>query len=498
MRCINNTTSSAVLLTSLTIIFAANAAPVRPNMHTNMAFISPPSSSSLSSSSSSFAGKKSTKTTKSGEKCVLCSTCSCTRPKGSDVLKSFEETALYEEKNPLSRQAKSNAEIERALINRLGRLEKSASYFDHLCIKVSKELKKHRKKIIKEREEKSKRAKIADDSGENGKEHGFLDDMGDALFHDKSLFSCTKFPSNMVQKARSKIHTYAFRRKCQPTLTQMLGDDDDSNDEVAIDCVKNTSDDFIDLNNESSELDYNKSTERHAIAGEVTMLKERPSSLLTFVNEKDKLPFDTFVDYEVASSRGKVRGLWGLSSITEKEMKETKQPDFEECISFVEEDYTMQSTNSLCERLLSVEENDGLEILVDLFGDINDNEKDVEEYTSKSSNTESEQTDILPLSPRGRELCSSIKSNIVKDAGKMEIIAKGCPSWEENITFAFHQGSDELQEALCNVREKRSRIKKARELLEIMQRKDVVLDLFESVITKSLARHSPLDCFRDN
>ncbi len=148
---------------------------------------------------------------KDGEKCVLCSTCSCTRPKGNDVLKSIEETALFEDKNPLSRQAKSDAEIERALINRLGRLEKSASYFDHLCIKVSKELKKHRKKIIKQREEKSKRAKITR-NGELDKDSRFLDDMGDDLFQDKSLFPSTKFPSDIVQRARSQVHTYAFRR----------------------------------------------------------------------------------------------------------------------------------------------------------------------------------------------------------------------------------------------------------------------------------------------
>jgi hypothetical protein len=42
-------------------------------------------------------------------------------------------------------------EIERALLGRLARLEKSASWFDELCYRVGRELKKHRTKVLKAR-----------------------------------------------------------------------------------------------------------------------------------------------------------------------------------------------------------------------------------------------------------------------------------------------------------------------------------------------------------
>jgi hypothetical protein len=69
----------------------------------------------------------------SGDKqCTLCATCSCSR---GSALQSLEDSAISEHQNPLQRLARSDAEIERAFIGRLARLEKSASWFDGLCTK---------------------------------------------------------------------------------------------------------------------------------------------------------------------------------------------------------------------------------------------------------------------------------------------------------------------------------------------------------------------------
>ena len=66
------------------------------------------------------------------KQCTLCATCSCSR---GSALQSLEDSAISEHQNPLQRLARSDAEIERALIGRLARLEKSASWFDGLCTK---------------------------------------------------------------------------------------------------------------------------------------------------------------------------------------------------------------------------------------------------------------------------------------------------------------------------------------------------------------------------
>lgn len=128
---------------------------------------------------------------------------------GIGILNSLEDKAINEEKNPLYKNtllAKSDSEIERAMINRLARLEKSASYFNHLCIKVSRELKKHRNKIIKARIKRKQ-------AGNLGKENKpqFLNDIHeDAVFQQENLHSSTKLPHSMVKKAVDKMYT--FRR----------------------------------------------------------------------------------------------------------------------------------------------------------------------------------------------------------------------------------------------------------------------------------------------
>ena len=142
------------------------------------------------------------------ERCILCSTCSCSR--SNAALESLQDTAVREDKNPLSCRARSNTEIERTLIGRLGRLEKSASYFNHLCKKVSRELKIHRNKIIKERMKRSCEGEVGDNTAK--KKSWFLHDVHeDAVYHEQSLSSSTKFSDAMAKKASTKT-TFAFRK----------------------------------------------------------------------------------------------------------------------------------------------------------------------------------------------------------------------------------------------------------------------------------------------
>ena len=136
------------------------------------------------------------------ELCTLCSTCSCSKSNiNGKALQSLENNAIQEDKNPLSLRARSDFDVEKALIGRLGRLEKSASYFDHLCCKVSNELNTLRKKIRKTRED-----------GDKSKEKAwFLHDVhDDSTLHEELLHKSTKFSNKMVKKATTK--TFAFRR----------------------------------------------------------------------------------------------------------------------------------------------------------------------------------------------------------------------------------------------------------------------------------------------
>ena len=125
--------------------------------------------------------------------CTLCSTCSCSR---GSALQSLEDSAISEQQNPLHRLARTEAEVERALIGRLSRLEKSASWFDHLCTKVGRELKRHRARI---------KATIQD--GNNAVKPTFLKDV-DA--DDEEHFNAPAMSTSFVNRAKRQI--FSFRK----------------------------------------------------------------------------------------------------------------------------------------------------------------------------------------------------------------------------------------------------------------------------------------------
>uniref|UniRef100_A0A7S4SC68 Uncharacterized protein n=1 Tax=Ditylum brightwellii TaxID=49249 RepID=A0A7S4SC68_9STRA len=132
----------------------------------------------------------------------------------------------------LSSFARSDAEMERALLGRLMRLEKSAAWFDHLRYKVGRELKKHRSKINKRRMDmfSSSTSPLALVDGGGGKfgnssshcgpsSSRFLADIAldDPVFeqmHDK--------PLSRQKVADAQRRLFASRKKVQPTLTQMM------------------------------------------------------------------------------------------------------------------------------------------------------------------------------------------------------------------------------------------------------------------------------------
>ena len=173
------------------------------------------------------------------KQCTLCATCSCSR---GSALQSLEDSAISEHQNPLQSLARSDAEIERALIGRLARLEKSSSWFDSLCTKgmvcirlnttkqlvlltlpgllillstthplfmhstVNRDLKRHRNKIKAKMQE----ADVSD-------RPKFLRDVD---LDDEVKFCAPALPKSFVERAKHK--TFSFRKsKCISYMVMM-------------------------------------------------------------------------------------------------------------------------------------------------------------------------------------------------------------------------------------------------------------------------------------
>lgn len=137
---------------------------------------------------------------KSAKKCALCLTCSCS---AGSSLQSLEKGATCETNNNLRGLARSNAEIETALTARLTRLEKSASWFDHLCFKTARDLKRHRAKLAKNKIE-------IEGAGMKKEKIRFLHDVDDNAFDVNLQISANPLPDSMIHEATEK--SFAFRR----------------------------------------------------------------------------------------------------------------------------------------------------------------------------------------------------------------------------------------------------------------------------------------------
>lgn len=163
--------------------FLADNETMRKQMHDKL----------LQESKNNLKPKKNSKSKVKSKKCGLCQTCSCNR---GASLQALEDSAVNDNQNPLQMLADTEAGKERALINRLARLEKSASWFDSLCTKVSRELTRHRNKI---------KAKMQTTDLKNAPK--FLRDVD---MDEDTNFSASPFSASHVCDAVQK--TFVFRK----------------------------------------------------------------------------------------------------------------------------------------------------------------------------------------------------------------------------------------------------------------------------------------------
>jgi len=400
--------------------------------------------------------------------CVLCSTCSCKRT--SD----FKSLEAKGDKSIVALRVRSDDETERALIERLGRLEKSASHYDSLCINVSRELKKHQRKILATRKE----SRIA---GSENQPSSRLDAHEESKFHEDKKLAIDPFSPTLVEKATRK--TYSFRRKCQPTLTQTWIDE---SSEIEYDEAKTC---------HSNNVDTIDTLKSHDESGyEKNNLKSDESDVSTSDDIKgDNL--EALEDYEIASSRGQVRSLWGLSGAPiEREYEEkTSLDEYISSQNQLELSTSFYLNESLFQRLL-MDDNCGMDVLMNILDDgVNDEqqlksgEQAIECENDGNSLEETDHTTLSQLSQKGKDIYRSIESRIQSDTAKANIIEEVCPNWKENIRYAFHQRPQDIRAALDNVQQKRCKLQKMKiQLLDQIQKQDLVMELFETTLETRL------------
>ena len=450
------------------------------------------------------------RTKRGGAACALCSTCSCSR---GAALKGLEETAQLEAKNPISKLARSDAEIERALLGRLARLEKSASWFDTLCYKVGRELKKHRNKVTK------KRASLDENNGGgNGEEAKprFLADA-DVDGQDKGIFYPRAKKSRVAKAHQGLFGTEPTAKEAQPTLTQMMkgedgddesDDDDDTGEKKAPDVlVEVNAPKGMELEPIAAEEDNGALQNLGSEENEVYVVEDGAANdSIIYEESEEGSPVEVrspMADYHDASQRGLERtsenspvGMWDAaksSALSKRDADVLDSPGKQDSLGKESASHTTADEgidddfNRKVDAAIYDDSETGIDDLLELFQG---------GPTSVPSSTPSPEKSKPPpeiqsqLTQRGRNAFEELSEGIMADPARRQAIEAICPNWRDNIQYPLlHKKSDDLEEALANVRDSRRKLQVAREriLTELKQREEA-MDLFEEAISSSMNR----------
>lgn len=336
----------------------------------------------------------------------------------------------------------SDTDIEKILLARLHELEKSVSWIDSSCIETARDLKKHRMKLVKSKvDDETKLPKIR-----------FLNAVHDESSGVSLMKSATPLPQNMIDEASESV--FAFRRDGQPTLTQMMEPRSSNNaDLCGTKCAESM-------------------TKTEGIG--------RPCSG-QFNIEGHLGKTDTSLDKENAYRRGKHSELWEAS----KSISCGNKCATSNAIGspFIE------TKGEGIDQLLSMFENFEDELYSDQTKEIKSDDSIDTSYRT-GNYTKYSCVTLSQLTPDSRALSSSMEKDILSDSRRAKLLDSECPQWRENVRFAFDRKDPiELKSALSRVKASRQKLKEKRmKLLELLDRKDSVLQLYENVISLSLQK----------
>ena len=452
------------------------------------------------------------RTKRGGAACALCSTCSCSR---GSALKGLEETAQLEAKNPISKLARSDAEIERALLGRLARLEKSASWFDTLCYKVGRELKKHRNKVTK------KRASLDENNGGgNGEESKprFLADA-DVDGQDKGIFYPRAKKSRVAKAHQGLFGTEPTAKEAQPTLTQMMkgGDGDDESDDDDDTGEKKAPDVLVEVNAPKgmelepiAEVDNGALQNLGSEENEVYVVEDGAANdSIIYEESEEGSPVEVrspMADYHDASQRGLERtsenslvGMWDAAKSSAPSKRDADVLDRPGKQDSPGKESASHSSHTTADEGIDDDFNRKVDAAI-----YDDSETGIDDLlglfqggpTSVPSSTPSPEKSKPPpeiqsqLTQRGQDAFEELSEGIMADPARRQAIEAICPNWRDNIQYPLlHKKSDDLDEALANVRDSRRKLQVAREriLTELKQREEA-MDLFEEAISSSMNR----------
>jgi len=427
-------------------------APSRNRIHNRMNNTNSPNLNITTTATPQRAARKRTRQVS----CVLCASCPCQHMK--------METMDFA--SPSVGLARNDREIEKLMIRRVKKLEKTCDKYEGDLDQLNRELKRHRKLMTKKQEmlvNQRKQQKI-------GGSH-FLPD---ANVWDQHLDDIKQTRVNREVALQAKANMFSIHPNFQPTLTQMIGvrskksECDDNGNKGGRNAIEDadvqSSDEGDDAGVEGeSVVEYDHAIEQHNMADHVHRLKwNEPTA-------------PSMTQSPLLSRTG--RGVWDALKPSTPTSPCKSKPEKYVCAwdrIFVEEDLS----------------GEGVEELLHLFEKGLFESPRARRQEFPLSLVESQVVDLAMLSQSSQLLAKSIESKVIGNTDMHDAVERGCPNWRENVRYSFYkQNNVDINLALKNVRRSRERMESMKEkILAAWDRQQAVLDLYDVSLTESLKR----------
>ena len=364
--------------------------------------------------------------------CSLCATCSCTIEKDPAVVQNFANLS----------HARTEIEIEKSLIKRQKKLEKTVDKYESDLDLVTRELKRHRRGIIKRRCAQLQQGTMFNDSR-------FLPDVD---VWDVHLQNITRGVVSTDDVKKTQLKLFGKVKGGQPTLTQMMG-------------IERTETSVLEPILEELAEDLKSQTSDTLDVGD---------------DEANILPVSHDDLEEPAEPVHRVTWRNGNMEAAEAEHSIWSAVHCGEFASSIHEESSWD--RMFAERIIPETEN-GLDALLELFG---------AECAGPSmqGGLGLSQVSSSQLSQSAQNIAATLEVKVTADPVRLSKIEGACPNWRENIRFALRQREDDdIKSALENIRESKAKLSKVREaFLSAWKRQRAVLQLYEMSLSASLRR----------
>jgi hypothetical protein len=399
--------------------------------------------------------------------CALCTTCPCntTGDRGDDP-----NGTMF---------ARSDSAVEKALIRRVQKMEKTCELHESRMVIVKRKLVQHRRAMWKKKEAKQHHVESVANKNNSKQQYQFLPDA-DEVEHE-SHRQGSSLPKDIVEGALVRIFPEVPR--VQATLSEWLGlpdhgasnDDKRSSGEGVLETIM--------------EEDHPPRTNMPVEDGDETYI--RYSKGVEYSDEVHRQEWNVQEKSVLASSSTSRYSLWKILSTSIP----NDQNEMGLCLGTTQytqtevRDDNQTGDDRQCpwDDLFEVDGSEvaGINQLVGLFGDDKDLAPSTDELASGDDTVH-----ISHLSQTGQTTAIQLIESIEKDARKLELLEAACPRWKENVAFSMKQQDEqEVLSALDQVQTRRRQMLEfKRRIMDAWERQDMTLEVYEQSLSASLSR----------